>query len=204
MNRYRNTWAEINLDAIGYNIQQLKNLLPKQHKVMGVVKADGYGHGSVQVAQTALDAGVDFLMVALLEEAMKLREHGITAPILVIGRVPPSYAHVAANNDITLTVFQVEWLQALRDISFEKTLSIHVEFETGMNRTGICSMEELEAVVNEVSQLNHIQITGVYTHFATADEIDSPLFKRQRERYDEMLKRLTDLYPHTLMTHIGN
>src|SRR5690625_2167345 len=201
MNRYRNTWAEINLDAIGYNIQQLKNLLPKQHKVMGVVKADGYGHGSVQVAQTALDAGVDFLMVALLEEAIKLREHGITAPILVIGRVPPSYAHVAATNNITLTVFQIEWLRALRNVTFDKKLSIHVEFETGMNRTGICSMSELEEIVAEVNQLDHLKITGVYTHFATADEIDSPLFKEQRKRYDELLEKLTELNPHPLLTH---
>src|SRR5690625_4215909 len=177
MMRYRNTWAEINLDAIGYNIQQLKKLLPAEHKVMGVVKADGYGHGSVQVAQTALDVGVDFLMVALLEEAVKLRENGITVPILVIGRVPTSYASVAARHNITLTVFQADWIRELVDETFEKPLSVHVEFETGMNRTGICTKEELEAVVNEADNLEHVQITGAYTHFATADEIDSTLFE---------------------------
>jgi len=202
--RYRNTWAEINLDAIGYNIQQLKKLLPDGHKVMGVVKADGYGHGSVQVAKTALDVGVDFLMVALLEEAVKLRENGITAPILVIGRVPTSHAHVAAKHNITLTVFQAEWLKKIRNAEFEEPLSVHVEFETGMNRTGICTTEDLKTVVDEVNQLDHVQITGAYTHFATADEIESALFDQQRKRYDELLEALRELYPHPLMTHVGN
>lgn len=204
MNNYRNTWAEINLDAIGYNIQQLKNLLPDKRKVMAVIKANGYGHGSVQVAQAALNVGVDFLMVALLEEAVELREHGITAPILVIGRVPPTHAYVAAKHDITISVFQADWLKAIRKEPFEKTLSVHVEFETGMNRTGICSREDLEEIVQEVKQLEHIQITGAYTHFATADEIGSCLFEKQRQRYEEMLEVLTTLYPYPLMTHIGN
>lgn len=204
MMKFRNTWAEINLDAIGYNIQQLKKLLPEDRKVMGVVKANGYGHGSVQVAQTALDAGVDYLMVALLEEAVKLREHGIRAPILVIGRVHPSYAKVAAELNITLTVFQSDWLKALHNENFAGQLSVHVEFETGMNRTGICSKEELESVINEVNKLKSVRITGAYTHFATADEVSSAHFQNQRTRYEEMLEHLTSIYPHPLMTHIGN
>src|SRR5690625_2019854 len=202
--RFRNTWAEINLKAIGYNIQQLKKLLPAGRKVMGVVKADGYGHGGVQIAQVALDTGVDFLMVAILEEAITLRENGITAPILVIGRVPPSYAHVAAKYDITLTVFQIDWIRELRDEQFEKPLSVHLEFETGMNRTGICSNEELIVIIEEIKKLKHVKITGAFTHFATADEVDSPLFKEQCSRYNQMLEILTTNYPHPIITHIGN
>ncbi len=204
MKKIRNTWAEINLEAIGYNIQQLKEILPDKRKVMGVVKADGYGHGSIQVAQTALQAGVDFLMVALLEEAVKLRENGIEAPILVIGRVPPAYAYVAANHGITLSVFQMDWLEKISNEQFEKTLDLHVEFETGMNRTGVCSTEELKEIIEQVNQMNNVRITGAYTHFATADEIGSELFEEQCERYEMMLETLAELQPGPLMTHIGN
>lgn len=204
MKQYRNTWAEINLEAIGYNIQQLKKLLPDKRKIMGVVKANGYGHGSVQVAQTALNVGVDFLMVALLEEAVKLRENGIKAPILVIGRVPPAYAYVAANLGITLSVFQIDWLKNIDNDKFEKTLDLHVEFETGMNRTGVCTMNELEEIVEMVRQLDNVKLTGAYTHFATADEIGSELFEEQCKRYEKMLESLATLHPGSLMTHIGN
>lgn len=204
MNRYRNTWAEINLDVIGYNIQQLKKLLPENRKVMGVVKANGYGHGSVKVAKTALHAGVDFLMVAILEEAVKLREHGIEEPILVIGRVPPTYAHVAANLGITLSVFQLDWLESIKNESFDKTLSLHIEFETGMNRTGIVTNDQLKEIINMVKGMENVRLTGAYTHFATADEIGSELYEKQHKRYEEMLETLTSLYPHPIITHIGN
>lgn len=204
MDNYRNTWAEIDMDAIGYNVQQLKQLLPEGRKVMAVVKADGYGHGSVQVAQKALDEGVDFLMVALLEEAVKLRDYGIKAPILVIGRVSPTHAKVAADLNITLTIFDAQWLKEIKEEDFNSTLTVHVEFETGMNRTGICTKEELNDIINEVNQLTRVQITGAYTHFATADEISSSHFEKQRSHYEEMLQLLTDLYPHPLITHVGN
>src|SRR5699024_7027177 len=135
---YRNTWAEINLAAIGHNIRQLKNVLPENHRVMSVIKADGYGHGSVEVAKVAMEEGIDYLVVALLEEAIVLREANIDVPILVIGsvlglhstnhqnanidvpilvigRVEPQYASVAASYQITLTVYDLEWIQAVQE-----------------------------------------------------------------------------------------
>lgn len=202
--RFRNTWAEINLSAIGYNIQQLKKLLPGKRRMMAVVKSDGYGHGSVEVAKVAMEEGVDYLMVALLEEAVHLRKNGIPLPILVVGRVPPMYADVAADLNITLTVFEKEWLQAIKYIRFRNKLKIHLEFETGMNRTGICSKEELEEIVKEAKDIKRVEITGCYTHFATADEIDSKHYKMQKERYEKMLQHLSTIYPEPLITHIGN
>jgi alanine racemase len=204
MVKYRNTWAEINVEAIGYNIQQLQSLLPRAHKMMGVIKADGYGHGSVQVAHVLMDHGVDFLMVALFDEAIKLRESGITIPILVVGRVEPHYAHIAATYDITLSVFQMDWVEKVRELHFEKPLEVHLEFETGMNRTGICSEADVEAIITEIKALEQVRITGAYTHFATADEKDSPHYFAQRDRYQSMLHTLTDLYDGELLTHMGN
>src|SRR5690625_782704 len=132
VNRYRNTYAEIDLEAIEHNVIKLQSLLPQNSKMMGVVKADGYGHGSVPVAKKMLEQGVDFLMVALLEEAITLRENGITVPILVVGRVAPEFVHVAAEKDITVAVFQLEWLKEVERRCLKRPVSTHLELETGM------------------------------------------------------------------------
>lgn len=204
MIKFRNTWAEIDLDKIAYNVKALANLLPKEHRVMGVVKGNGYGHGSVQVARTLTENGVDFLMVALLEEAVTLREGGIRTPILVVGRTNPAYAHVAAAYDITLTVFQKDWLDGIATKLFPKPLDVHVEFETGMNRTGIVTEQDLHEVVEHVKKMEQVNITGAYTHFATADEINSDQYETQHKRYHHMLGILASLVGDNLITHIGN
>lgn len=201
---YRNTWAEINLAAIGHNIRQLKNKLPDGQRVMTVIKANGYGHGSVQVAKVALAEGIDFFMVALLEEAVTLREAGINVPILVIGRVAPEHAEVAAYYKITLSVFDIAWVEALNEAEFETPLSVHLEFETGMNRTGIVTKENLQAIVEKIERNDQMQITGAYMHFATADEIASSQYEQQKQQYETLLQSLSDIYPHPIMTHIGN
>src|SRR5690625_1976304 len=104
MNLYRRTWAEIDLKAIKHNVREIKGTLPADTKIFAVVKANGYGHGAVQVAKAALEAGADYLAVALLEEALELREAGIDAPILVFGYVHPKDAQVAVRNRFKLTV----------------------------------------------------------------------------------------------------
>src|SRR5699024_8653870 len=147
MQRIRNTWAEVDLSLIQHNVKALGKLLPEGSKEMGVVKGDGYGHGSVKVAEALIETGVDFLMDALMAEAHILREAGIEVPILVVGRVNPEFAPLAAENNLTLSVFQLDWVEKVADLNFTKPLKIHLEFETGMNRTGICSMAELEEIV---------------------------------------------------------
>lgn len=205
MTRYRNTWAEIDLGAIRYNLKQLKRLLPKDREIMGVVKADGYGHGSVEVAETLIGEGVRYLMVAYLEEAIKLREHGIKEPIFVIGRVPPQFAQIAVDYDVELNVFQEEWIKEALEHGFDGVLSIHLEFETGFNRTGIRSLEDLREIVKQIEAASgKIKIVGAYTHFATADEIDSEHYNHQKTTYEKMLKELNRIYKGPIMTHIGN
>lgn len=205
MVRYRNTWAEIDLEAIRRNVEQLQHILPDNRNIMGVVKADGYGHGSVAIAKTIIDCGIDHLMVAYLDEAIKLREHGIKVPILVIGRIPPKFAHVASAYDITLAIFQKEWLLEALKYDFNRPLSIHLEFETGFNRTGIGSQAELQDIIDLVKQSKDIiRITGAYTHFSTADEIESHHYERQKQRYEQMLHELERNYNGPIITHIGN
>ena len=201
---YRETWAEIDLSAIEHNIGQVKQILPSHSEVMAVVKANGYGHGAVEVAQTALTAGATFLAVALLEEAIALREAGITAPVLVLGRVSPEQALVAAENDITLMFFQKEWIKEVNQLPLTSDLKLHLKLDTGFGRLGIRADEEINHILEELNQNKHIHLTGVYTHFATAAEEDTTCFKKQLSRFDHFLDVLKNKWEKPLAVHIGN
>jgi len=197
---YRDAWAEINLDNISYNMKEIKKLLHVDTKVFAVIKANAYGHGDIEVAKTVIEAGATYLVVAFLDEALTLRKKGITAPILVLGACRPEDAWIAAENDITLTVFQTEWLrQAVK--SLRTQLSIHLELDTGMGRLGIHDKETFVELQNIVKSEPHIYVEGVYTHFSTSDELDLNYFEKQMSRFQEMLTWL-DEKPKFL--HSGN
>lgn len=205
---YRPSWAEINLDSIAYNIKQMKGKLASSSKVMAVVKANGYGHGAVQVGRMALKAGADALAVALLEEAVELREAGIEAPVLVLGRIPPEFAPVARDRGIALTVFQKDWLEQaeahLLAVPSEQQLAIHLEMDTGMCRTGIRTAEQLQECLEVLKQSRCIYLTGVYTHFATADEENSTGYRSQLKQYKERVRLLKEIWPHPVSLHTSN
>lgn len=204
MKKFRNTWAEINLSAIHNNVEALMALQPEGTKAIGVVKADGYGHGSVEVAKTLIAAGVEKLMVALLEEAIVLRENGITVPIIVITRVAPMYAPIAAQHDVIVTVYAKEWIEEAASYSLNKSLQTHMEFETGMGRTGVQTKEQIKSLVDAYNHSEDILLTGVYTHFATADEKDPTYFIQQTERFSYLLEALRHEFSGELTIHTGN
>lgn len=179
---YRDTWAEVNLDAIAYNIEQIKDKLPQHSNVMAVVKADAYGHGGAEVAKKALEAGAGMLAVALLEEALLLRNANIKAPILVFGRVSPKDTPLAAEQDITLTFFQKDWLREVKDSLLSHPLKLHMKWDTGMGRVGIRTANELKEIAWELQGDQRVNLTGIYTHFATADEPDLSYFETQKKR----------------------
>lgn len=201
---YRNTWAEIDLAAIRHNIKELAKLQGPGTKPLAVVKADGYGHGAIEVANAAIEAGIDYLMVALLEEAIVLREQGIKVPIIVITRVPPTFAPIAATYDIVLTVYSAEWINAAATQVYEKPLHTHMEFETGMGRTGVQSETEINELIEAYNKTNDILLTGVYTHFATADELESAYFQRQATQFTKLLSYLQSVNDSELVIHTGN
>lgn len=202
---FRNTIAEINLDAIGYNIEQLQSRIGES-KFIAVLKADGYGHGSVPIAKKAVESGVDFLAVALLEEAITLRENGIDKdiPILVLGRVSAKYAQVASEQNISLTIFQEEWFNELQEDQLTAPLHVHLKIDSGMGRSGVRTTEEIESVVNKLKDRQDVQLEGVYTHFATADEVKSPYYDLQVDRFEQLLNVLDALIDQKLIVHIGN
>lgn len=190
---YRDTWAEVDLDCISENVASVKKLLPPEVAIIAVVKANAYGHGDVQVAEAALDAGAVYLAVAFMDEAIALRNKGIKAPILVLGATRPEDVQVAINHDITITVFQEEWLQAAQaHLIADRELSIHIKLDTGMGRIGVRSKEELAAIEKMISEDPRLVLEGVFTHFATADELDPSYFQKQLVLFEEMLAVLKE------------
>lgn len=185
---YRDTWAEINLDHISYNVESMKKHVSERTMVIAVVKANGYGHGDKAVAETALKAGASGLAVATLDEAMALRKKKIEAPILVMGASRPENAGDAAKENIALTVFQEEWLAAAAGyIESGDVLNIHLKLDTGMGRLGIRTRDELAGIESAIQGDKRFLIEGVFTHFATADSLDNSYFKQQFSRFEEMV-----------------
>lgn len=204
-NFYRDTWVEINLDAIKENVSSIKQLLPDDVKIMAAVKANGYGHGALHVAKAALEGGAHTLGVAILDEALALRNQGIEAPILVLGWVRPTDIRLAAENNIILTVFQSNWLQeAICHLPETMTCSLHVKIDTGMGRIGINSKNEGKAVIDCIKAHKQFKLEGVYTHFATADEKNLEYFQLQFNRFQEYLQWLKEWGVSTPLVHCGN
>jgi alanine racemase len=191
---YRDTWAEVDLDSIRENVKAIKGHLPEEVDVIAVVKANAYGHGDVQAAEAAIEAGASMLAVAFMDEALALRKKGIEAPILVLGASRPEDVNVAAEEEIILTVFQEEWLEKAREVlKRDASISLHIKLDTGMGRIGIRSLEELKAVEKQVKEDSRLDLHGVYTHFATADELDDTYFKEQLVLFRKMLESLEEM-----------
>jgi alanine racemase len=159
--------------------------------MIAVVKANAYGHGDVQVAEEALEAGAGYLAVAFMDEAISLRNKGITAPILVLGATRPEDILVAAKYDITLTVFQQDWLEeALKHVKTDDKISFHIKVDTGMGRIGVRSVTELTAVEQIISENDQFNLEGIFTHFATADEIDDSYMYKQLALFESIVAAL--------------
>ncbi|PLR77295.1 alanine racemase [Bacillus sp. V3-13] len=185
---YRDTWVEIDLNNIEDNLKSIKNLLPDEVEMIAVVKANAYGHGDFQTAEAALRAGASMLAVAFMDEAIALRRKGITAPILILGASRPEDINVAAELNLTLTVFQEEWLlKAAGILKPDLEVSVHVKVDTGMNRIGVGTRDQLKKLEAAITNNRQIRMEGIYTHFATADELDLSYFREQLERFNDLL-----------------
>lgn len=197
---YRDTWVEINLDAIRQNVRNMKKHVGET-EVIAVVKANAYGHGDAEIAEAALASGASMLAVAFLDEALSLREKGITAPILVLGASRAADVQTAVDYNITLTVYSLDWLkEAMRELE-RGTLFYHIKVDTGMGRLGFTEKEKLTEFVGFSIAEEKAAIKGIYTHFATADELETGYFEKQFNRFNEMLEGLPT---ENWMVHCGN
>ena len=202
----RPTWVEIDLDAIAHNLRQLQQVAaPAQ--LMAVVKADGYGHGAVMVARTALAHGARRLAVAMVEEGVHLRQSAIACPVLVLGWTPPEQYGLALRYDLELTVSSEAEARALAEAARRegRRAKIHLKIDTGMSRLGLrASDPRLGEVAARIAALGNLEIVGVYTHLATADDPASPLTGRQLAAFEEALHVLARHGVRPLLRHAAN
>ncbi|NOU66263.1 alanine racemase [Paenibacillus sp. LMG 31461] len=207
---YRPTWVEISLDALRSNIEQFQKVLPAGMKQMAVVKADAYGHGAVEVSKEVLAAGVDYLGVAFFDEALELRNAGITAPILVLGYTPPEGINRARDLDVTIAVYSRDVLEALREQSrkqenaSQKKLKIHIKLDTGMGRLGLHTEADAIPFIEEALLLPNVDVEGLFTHYANADEVDKSYTLEQYGRFERIVSYFTDKGETFPYIHAGN
>lgn len=202
----RPAWAEINLAAISHNVRQFKKHLSPQTRIMAIVKADGYGHGAVEVARAAVSAGVSFLGVGLVEEAVHLRENGFEVPILILGFTPAEYAPYLCRYKLTPSVFTLEEADAFARAARNGTqpLAVHVEVDTGMGRVGCFPCEEADSFIAQVAAMQGLSLQGVYTHFAAADQHDQSFSRWQLKRFNDLVHRLEEKGIYPPIKHMAN
>ncbi|MBQ9245863.1 alanine racemase [bacterium] len=170
INTKRDAWVEINLDAIEKNILELKTFVRPNTKILAVVKADAYGHGSSMLTPTLLASGVDYLGVASIDEGMELRNNKFKCPILVLGAAPVWAFDYAAQNNISISMFLDEHIKAA-ELTYNKTgikTKAHIKLDTGMNRIGV-EKEDAVNFIKRVQNNNAIELQGIFTHFACAE-----------------------------------
>lgn len=187
----RPVWAEINLSNLDYNIKQIKQKVGDK-EIIGVVKADGYGHGSVEVSKVLLDNGVKTLAIATLQEAITLRESGITCPIIMLGITPEMYVDTLLKYDITPVTSSFENAEAISEAAkaANKTIAAFVAVDTGMGRIGFLTDEKSLEGFKKISKLSNLKIKGLFSHFATADEMDKTYAKQQLSHYNDIYEKL--------------
>ncbi|CUQ06171.1 Alanine racemase [Turicibacter sanguinis] len=165
---YRDTWAEIDLDAITHNVKQIKDLHPTK-EIFAVVKANGYGHGDAEVSKVAIEAGVSCLAVSGLDEALRLRNSGIEVPILVLGMTRLKDVPLAAENNISLTAHDEMWIEHLVSLPLTTPVKVHLKIDSGMHRLGLMTEEQVQKNFNRLKTSSMVEVEGVFTHMATAD-----------------------------------
>lgn len=190
MAEYVRAYAKVSLDAINRNFDELRNSIDKNVKTMAVVKADAYGHGSVEVAKI-LKNKADYFAVATLSEGIELRDEGITNPILILGYTSPLEYEQLLSYGIIPTLYNTDEAVLLNEVAKKAgtKAAVHIAVDTGMSRIGFSDDEKGAEAVKEISLLSNILIEGIFSHYATADEADKTFALNQTQRFD----RFTDL-----------
>lgn len=179
-------YAKIDLDAIADNIDQIQKVIGKNVGIMAVIKANAYGHGAPQVARALQDKVFGFC-VATAEEALALRDAGIENPILILGYIFPSVSEALIMENISMTVFDFESALSLSEIAvrLHKKVKVHIKLDTGMSRIGLMPTSESVDIVQKIAALPGIEIVGLFSHFARADEADKTSAKEQLRKFIE-------------------
>ncbi len=212
MNVTKRTWAEISLDNIRKNFHEIKNQV-KDTKICCVIKADGYGHGAVELAWEYEKLGADFLAVSNLDEAKELRLNNINLPILILGYTDVNCAEELAENNISQAVYSLEYAQALHNKCKEKNVdvNIHIKLDTGMSRIGFMCQEfpRDNNSIKEIFQtcsMEHFNVEGVFTHFCVSDEgkEGNDFTKQQYKNFTHTISELKNMGINFKYVHCSN
>lgn len=200
------TWAEINLDNIKLNLNNIKKLLNEDTKICAVIKANAYGHGSTKIAKFLENENVDYFAVARLEEAIELRENNINLPILCLGYIPENSLEIAIKNNITVTVYSLEMAEIINNISssIKQKAFVHIKIDTGMTRLGFLCNESSVNDIEKIHDLEFIELQGIYTHFATADERNKEFTYKQVKKFEFMVDSLLSKGINIPIKHVSN
>ena len=187
INIHRDAWVEINLESIAHNIREFRKNIPADKKMLGIVKADAYGHGSIMTAPIMLASGIDMLGVASIDEGLDLRNEKISCDILVVGAVPVWSFEVATENDISISIFSEAHLNACKQ-AYERTgikPKVHIKLNTGMNRIGL-EPENAVEFIKKAQTADYLELKGIFTHLANAEDIE------KTEKQFEIWNRITN------------
>jgi alanine racemase len=201
----RSTRAVVNLGAIACNVAEIRKRIGKRRDLMAVVKADGYGHGAVEVSRTALKSGANCLGVATPEEGQQLRKAGIDVPVLVLGLIRPEEAFKVADSNLEQTICSLELAEALNQTASSAgiRINIHIKLDTGMGRVGLVPRDAL-AFVKKVSRFKTLDVKGIFSHFSCADEVDKTFAREQVEIFDKLVRDIEASGVTIPKKHIAN
>jgi alanine racemase len=201
-------WVEIDLSALAHNVRQIKSLLAADISMMAVVKADAYGHGSIDIARTVIAEGVEWLAVATVTEGIELRTAGIVAPILILGGVNSEVqVQAIVKWGLTPTICTVEQAtvvsKAIATLQPSEPLIIHLKLDTGMSRLGTDWQQAID-FFSQVKSLPYLEIGGLYSHLATADEIDRTVMEMQLDRFEQAVAAIGAAGHPLPLLHLAN
>ncbi|MFA5879239.1 MAG: alanine racemase [Candidatus Margulisiibacteriota bacterium] len=201
----KRTFAEINLKKYRENLQEIKSFLNKKTKILAIIKANAYGFGAISIARACVEEKIDYLGVAWLTEAIELRLNGIKTPILLLSEFSGNYYLETVGLNITQTVYTKDFAAELNKaaIKLKTKAKVHIKIDTGMNRIG-CKMEEALALIKYIQTLEHIEIEGIFTHFAQADNLQSEYTKNQAEKFQVVLNQLKNENIFIPLIHAAN
>ncbi len=202
----KRAFEEVYLQRLAENVQTVRSLIGPTTKIMGIVKADAYGHGAVEVADTILSQGVEYLGVACITEAMQLRQAGISAPILVLSEPVSNVVDDILNLDVTQTVYSLPFARMLSNaaLSRNKKVNVHIKVDTGMSRIGVHPDDAVQLIAS-ITHMEGINVEGLFTHFARADEPESGFTEVQFERFMQVVQALkNEKIPVPPLLHTAN
>lgn len=206
LDEHRMTGLEIDLDNLAHNIREVSNIVGEDTLITAVVKANAYGHGSLEVGKVFLENGANRLGVSTLSEAVELRKGNIDAPILILNHTPRERYGDIVYYDLITNVYNYEDTKALSKeaVNLGKKVKIHIKIDTGMGRIGFLPDEESIEKIIEIGNLDNVEIEGIFSHFARADEEDKSYTREQYRRFSWVIDRLKEKGMEIPIKHISN